>query len=328
MDAADNLKVENVNCNKENRKIESNHETDVKGNKENFLEKDENVDQEEKKGKECVDIERSDENHIKSTDFDLLEINVCKKAGETENESNTDSSFATTESSDKDLADNSEKINEVKNISEIDAVLDRSKKREKGFDEENLTLYEACKLGNYNLVEKMLKMTTEEVNKQDEEGWSCLHETCIHTCQFTNIAELLLKHGANPNVQDNSGETPLHGAVLFHYIDNIKLLMKYKADPTLCNLEGVSSQLIAERSHDDDMSKLLGLSIKKKKTTNRRKSQLKKGVSASKKRNVLPYTPSPLSSPSILKKRKRDSESEEENSSSPKKRITFSLDID
>lgn len=58
----------------------------------------------------------------------------------------------------------------------------------------------------------------------------------------TTYAEVLLRHGATPNIQDEkSGRT-----ALFHAVENdadniIKLLLKYKADPKLVNYLGISA---------------------------------------------------------------------------------------
>ena len=45
----------------------------------------------------------------------------------------------------------------------------------------------------------------------------------------TEIIELLLEHGANPNVQDFTGRTPLHEAVRYENFYLVKLLLNYGA---------------------------------------------------------------------------------------------------
>lgn len=214
---------------------------------------------------------------------------------------------------DKDLC---EKMIEEKNGAELGKM-----------DNNVVTFHEACKQGNFSLVESMLK--TSDVNMKDDEGWSCLHETCIHSCQFTRIAKLLLENGADPNIQDNGGETPLHGAVLFHFIDNIKLLVLHKADFTLCNNEGVSPLHIAQMANDDEILTVFGIPSKETKVMKRttKNSNKRKVINRPKRIASISYIPSPLSSPSILKKRKRSNE-DDQDMNSPKKRITFSLSKD
>jgi ankyrin repeat protein len=47
---------------------------------------------------------------------------------------------------------------------------------------------------------------------------------------FVDITELLLKHGARPNVPGHHNITPLHEAVLNNRLDIVKLLVMYGAD--------------------------------------------------------------------------------------------------
>jgi len=192
---------------------------------------------------------------------------------------------------------------------------------------DEISLHKAVKLGNYELVKKILTSTSVDVDMKDSENWSCLHEACIHNCQFAKIAELLLEHGADPNIKDGQGETPLHGAVLFHFTDTIKLLCKYKADFNVCNNEGVSSLDIAHYAEDVEVLEIFGQPTKRKyvkKNTPKRKT--KRSVLRPRNSEDLNYIPSPLSSPSILKKRKRVEEEDSEDcvSPSPKKTIKFS----
>lgn len=46
------------------------------------------------------------------------------------------------------------------------------------------------------------------------------------------VAEVLLRHGADPNVADSStGATPLHDAARAGFLDTVRLLVEYRADP-------------------------------------------------------------------------------------------------
>nr|XP_020457704.1 cyclin-dependent kinase 4 inhibitor B-like [Monopterus albus] len=48
----------------------------------------------------------------------------------------------------------------------------------------------------------------------------------------TPVAEVLLRHGADPNVADRrTGATPLHDAARAGFLDTVRLLVNYKADP-------------------------------------------------------------------------------------------------
>lgn len=48
----------------------------------------------------------------------------------------------------------------------------------------------------------------------------------------TPVAQVLLKHGADPNVVDKStGTTPLHDAARTGFLDTVRLLVLFQADP-------------------------------------------------------------------------------------------------
>merc|ERR1719259_524396 len=56
-----------------------------------------------------------------------------------------------------------------------------------------------------------------------------------HECQFTHVARVLIKHGANVNTSDLNGDSPLHSALLYHNTDNIKLLLEGGSDTEATN---------------------------------------------------------------------------------------------
>ena len=65
-----------------------------------------------------------------------------------------------------------------------------------------------------------------DIDVATEDGWTCLHDMITHECQFTHVARVLIKHGANVNTSDLNGDSPLHSALLYHNTDNIKLLLE------------------------------------------------------------------------------------------------------
>ena len=50
----------------------------------------------------------------------------------------------------------------------------------------------------------------------------------------------LLKHGADPNVQDEYGNTPLMREVNYNHIENVKDLLKHGADPNVQDCDGLT----------------------------------------------------------------------------------------
>ncbi|XP_026159489.1 cyclin-dependent kinase 4 inhibitor B [Mastacembelus armatus] len=92
--------------------------------------------------------------------------------------------------------------------------------------EDDLT--KAAANGNTADVEDLLKAGA-EVN-----GVNCFGCTALQVMMMgsTPVAQLLLKHGGDPNVADrHTGTTPLHDAARTGFLDTVRLLVNYRADP-------------------------------------------------------------------------------------------------
>lgn len=94
-----------------------------------------------------------------------------------------------------------------------------------------------CKKGDTAELSEFLKGTV-DLNVVSDEGWTCLHEIITHECQFTEVARILLSHGAKVNTQDLHGDSPLHSSLLYHCTENIQLLLNHGADVELTNTSG------------------------------------------------------------------------------------------
>lgn len=99
-----------------------------------------------------------------------------------------------------------------------------------------------------------------EVNVRDKDwGWTPL----MYALHQNNISlfELLLKAGADPNIQSNNGNTSLHWAVLFNYKspDIIKELLDAGADPMIRNSESETPIHLAEQSKITELIEILKL---------------------------------------------------------------------
>ncbi|XP_022621127.1 cyclin-dependent kinase 4 inhibitor D-like [Seriola dumerili] len=65
-------------------------------------------------------------------------------------------------------------------------------------------------------------------------GVNCFGRTALQVMMMgsTPVAKVLLKYGADPNVADTStGTTPLHDAARTGFVDTVRLLVEYLADP-------------------------------------------------------------------------------------------------
>ncbi len=68
---------------------------------------------------------------------------------------------------------------------------------------------------------------------------------------------IVLEAGANPNVYDAEGNTPLHMAVGFKYAAPLNILLKYGADPNIKNHAGVSPLDLARIMKDRRVIQIL-----------------------------------------------------------------------
>ena len=172
-------------------------------------------------------------------------------------------------------------------------------------------LFKICQQGDTERLKKILEKKSLiddfDINAKFENGSTCLHEVATRTAQFTDIVKLLLENGASANAQDDDGSTPLHGAVLYHCVDNIKEIMKYNPDVNITNLDNVSPVNFARNLGDTEIERLLtGTVISEKKN---KKSRTNRRIAKSVKGKINSYLPStPIMSPSILKKKRKRSE--------------------
>lgn len=95
----------------------------------------------------------------------------------------------------------------------------------------------ACYSGNEN-VAIFLAKHTKNINHNQNNG------TALMAAVFRNrlaVAELLLQRGANPNLSDANGTTPLHYAVIAQNKELIALLIEYKAEKYTMDNKGKSA---------------------------------------------------------------------------------------
>jgi ankyrin repeat protein len=116
------------------------------------------------------------------------------------------------------------------------------------------SLFFAAGSGDLAEVKRLVIGCGVDPNIQDKDG-----ETPLHLAAWDghlDVVELLLEHGANPNIQENKyGKTPLHYAVsrrlenkfgrtLLHFtvsrrhVDVARVLLDHGADPTISDNKG------------------------------------------------------------------------------------------
>ena len=88
------------------------------------------------------------------------------------------------------------------------------------------------------VLEKLIELGA-DLSVRDVAGKTFLHNCFAGTSNPTTraMAELVLKAGLDPNIQDRFGGTPLFAAVCQHNLTDIELLLKYGANPCIKEYE-------------------------------------------------------------------------------------------
>jgi hypothetical protein len=94
-----------------------------------------------------------------------------------------------------------------------------------------------CKEGNLKKISEFLQTTPEILNLQDQHLGLTLLANSIKYSQAP-LSQFLLSQGADPNLSNIIGESPLHIAVDNSDLDLAELLLQYKADPNCMTVDG------------------------------------------------------------------------------------------
>lgn len=92
----------------------------------------------------------------------------------------------------------------------------------------NTLLHDACSKGDIDVVEILINSSKFNLDQQNGEGETPLMLCVKYEPFHENIAILLVKHGADPTIKDNSGSTPIHLASLNGLARFIASLPQYK----------------------------------------------------------------------------------------------------
>lgn len=108
--------------------------------------------------------------------------------------------------------------------------------------------------GNLEEVQRLLEEKGSDLNKEDNDGRTPLHLALVagvcesDTSNYVGVVTCLLEHGANPNLHDHYGDTPLCHAVATNQDEMIKSLLD-RAD------ERVDSKQKEKQSTDESEKK-------------------------------------------------------------------------
>jgi len=160
-----------------------------------------------------------------------------------------------------------------------------------------LTIFEAAATGKINHIIRLLARDPALVNAYAEDGFQALGLACffghydtaeyltkagaavnsparnelkaapLHSAaagQHRKIVQMLLEHGANPNVREQDGFTPLHAAAQNGDVDTIRTLLLGGADLTLKSADGKTAMDIAMDAGHEKATVLLGEGVTKR----------------------------------------------------------------
>ena len=99
-------------------------------------------------------------------------------------------------------------------------------------------LFLYIKDGNYQNFEDMFKKFNPGIEERDDKGNTFLNLSVQCCCK--PIIKFLLHKGANSNSQNKKLNTPLHYALSFQNYDIADLLLKYGADESIKNVDGLT----------------------------------------------------------------------------------------
>lgn len=121
----------------------------------------------------------------------------------------------------------------------------------------NKTIIDYVKEENLEQTEHILIKTEElNINQYDEDGLCAIHWAADRG--NAQILELLLKHGADVNVQDSEGgQTALHYAASCGHLECVRILLKYNADRVICDANSATCLDLATESNENDIVTVL-----------------------------------------------------------------------
>ncbi|KAK8246888.1 ankyrin repeat protein, partial [Phyllosticta capitalensis] len=103
---------------------------------------------------------------------------------------------------------------------------------------------------------RLLLYAGADPNTQDYGGYTLMH-LAIDYANIDELVKMLLDKGADINMKNNWGETPLYGAAARGYEESVRALLNGNADPTVKMTSGETALEIAKRKCRKEITKVL-----------------------------------------------------------------------
>lgn len=94
-----------------------------------------------------------------------------------------------------------------------------------------------------------------QINATDSNGLTALHIATERG--HAAIVQILVRHGADPNIQDVDGQTPLHVATYHLHPKTVRYLLKKAASPELADVEGATPLHLAAWIGNEELVRML-----------------------------------------------------------------------
>jgi hypothetical protein len=121
---------------------------------------------------------------------------------------------------------------------------------------ETTLLIETIKSGNAAMAEFLVESGS-DVNKANSRDVTPLMYAIFHSDDGAPLVTYLLKHKANPNVKDKTGNTPLSGSIAMRKTKTAMTLLDHGADPNAPAAKGITPLMIAVMSNNLELVKTL-----------------------------------------------------------------------
>ena len=102
----------------------------------------------------------------------------------------------------------------------------------------------------FSILKNYVLAFPDEIDKKNTNQWTALHIAIRNSEKFSNkkgleIIQILLENGADVNLPDNFGWTPLMFAVEYSNLEIVRLLLNKNADVNSINKDGLTVLMIA-----------------------------------------------------------------------------------